>query len=413
MRSEAKSAATPRAFAVALLLTLALLAVPLAPAQSFSVVHNFTGGNGGVPYNGLIAVGSGGGGSNNSTSHSKKGTSFYGTTSTGGANGYGVLFSLTPSGTETIVHNFAGGADGANPWGLLITDKASNLYGTTTAGGTSNTGTVFEVSGTTETVLYSFAGGRDGAAPEAGLVMDAAGNLYGTTSAGGSSGNGTVFELVAPKTKGGQWTESVLYSFGTGTDGSAPVGGVSFDSAGNLYGTTSAGGNAGYGIVFQLVAGSWNENILHNFQNGNDGSVPYAGLISDASGNFYGATTQGGSGGGGTVFELTSSGGTWTFNTVYGVSGWGISGTFRNLVLDGAGNLYGTTHCDGSYNAGTVFQLKPSSGGKWTYNQLYTFTGGSDGQYSVSNLVLNQNKLYGTTLYGGSNGNGVVYEVTP
>jgi len=245
------------------------------------------------------------------------------------------------------------------------------------------------------------------------VVFDAAGNLYGTTSEGGANGNGTVFKLAAPKTKGGSWTESVLYSFGTGTDGSVPVGGVSFGSAGNLYGTTSAGGAYGFGTVFQLVAGSgWTENILYDFQNANDGAVPYAGLISDKAGNFYGAATEGGANGGGTVFELTSSKGDWTFNVLYSVPGWGISGTFRNVVLDASGNLYATTHCDGEYNSGTVYELTPSRGA-WTYTLLYTFTGGTDGLYSVSNPVLSQNKIYGTTLYGGADGNGVVYEVTP
>ncbi len=117
--------------------------------------------------------------------------------------------------------------------------------------------------------------------------------------------------------------------------------------------------------------------------------MPYAGLIADKSGNFYGAATEGGTNGGGTVFELTPSKGAWTFNVLYSVPGWGISGTFRNVVLDGAGNLYATTHCDGAYNSGTVYELTPS-GGSWTYKLLYTFTGGTDGQYSVSNPVLNQ-----------------------
>src|SRR5208282_3966707 len=243
--------------------------------------------------------------------------------------------------TFSLVHNFTGGNDGGVPFNGLTAD-GKILYGTASVGGTSNNGVVFKISASgAETVLHSFAGGTDGAAPEAGLVFDAAGNLYGTTSQGGANGNGTVFELAAPKTKGGSWTESVLYSFGTGTDGSVPVGGVSFDSAGNLYGTTSAGGAYGFGTVFQLVAGAgWTENILYDFQNANDGAVPYAGLISDKAGNFYGAATEGGANGGGTVFELTSSKGDWTFNVLYSVPGWGISGTFRNVVLDASGNLY-------------------------------------------------------------------------
>ena len=369
-----------------------------AHAQTFSVVHNFSGGSdGGVPYNGFIM----------------KGKMFYGTASVGGSSNNGVIFKMNAKGGETVLHNFAGGTDGANPEGELIQDKSGHFYGTTTAGGAAGAGTVFKLTGKKATVLYSFAGGTDGAVPVAGLTMDASGNLYGTTSAGGANGNGTVFELTAPKKKTGQWTETVLYSFGTGTDGSVPIGDVSFDAAGNLYGTNSAGGSYGYGTVFQLVPGTpWTENILHDFQNGDDGSVPYAGLVSDAAGNFYGAATQGGANGGGTVFELTSSDGTWTFTTLYSVPGWGISGTFRNLVLDASGNIYATTHCDGADDAGTVYELSPS-GGTWTYNLLYSFTGGTDGQYSVSNLVLSEGKLYGTTLFGGADGNGVVYEVTP
>jgi uncharacterized repeat protein (TIGR03803 family) len=377
------------------------------------VVHNFTGGNdGGVPFNGFTVAESGGGSSHISAPLPGR-TTFYGTASSGGASNYGIVFSMNTSGEETVLHNFSGGTDGATPYGNLAIDKSGNLYGTTTAGGASGVGTVFEVSGSTETVLYSFSGGTDGADPVAGLIQDGTGNLYGTTSQGGANGNGTVFELAAPKTKGDNWTESVLYSFGTGSDGSDPVGGLSFDSSGNLYGTTSAGGAYGFGTVFQLVPGaSWTENILYNFQNANDGAVPYAGLVSDKAGNFYGAATEGGANGGGTVFELTSSKGNWTFNVLYSEPGWGISGSFRNVVLDASGNLYATTHCDGAYNSGTVYELTPS-GGTWTYTLLYTFTGGTDGLYSVSNLVLNQGKLYGTTLYGGANGNGVVYEVTP
>jgi uncharacterized repeat protein (TIGR03803 family) len=399
MKSESKSAAGQLilAFAVALI----AVAAPHAQAQTFSVVHNFTGGTGGgVPFNGLTAYGN----------------ILYGTTGVGGISNYGVVFKLNASGVETVLHNFAGGSDGATPQGQLVRGKANTFYGTTTAGGAFGAGTVFEFTGKQETVLYSFAGGKDGADPVAGLTLDAAGNLYGTTSQGGSNGNGTVFELIAPKTKGGQWTKSILYSFGTGTDGSVPVGGVTFDSAGKLYGTTSLGGEYGCGTVFQLTSGAnWTESILYNFQNAADGSVPYAGLIADKSGNFYGAASQGGAGGdngGGTIFKLTPSNGVWTFSIIYSLPGWGISGTFRNIVLDSYGNLYGTTHCDGSYNAGTVYQLTPS-GGTWTYNLLYDFTGASDGQYSVSNLVISQNKLYGTTLYGGTNGNGVVYEVAP
>jgi uncharacterized repeat protein (TIGR03803 family) len=370
-----------------------------AQAQTFNVVHSFTGSNdGGNPVNGFT-MGS-------------KGTLF-GTASSGGASGLGVVFKLNGKGTEAVLHSFAGGSDGAAPNGGVVEDGRGALFGTTTTGGASGLGTVYRVKGKKEAVLYSFAGGTDGADPEAGLVMDAAGNLYGTTSQGGSAGNGTVFELAAPKERNGQWTETVLYSFGTGTDGATPVGGVIPDSAGNLYGTTSLGGAYGYGTVFELTPGSvWTENILYSFQNADDGATPYAGLISDASGNLYGAATDGGANGGGTVFELVPSNGSWTFSVLTSIPGWGISGTFRDLMLGSSGNIYGTTHCDGSNSAGTIYELTPSDG-SWTYTLLYTFTGGSDGLYSISNLVMRQGKLFGTTIDGGADGAGVIYELTP
>jgi uncharacterized repeat protein (TIGR03803 family) len=259
-------------------------------------------------------------------------------------------------------------------------------------------------------VLYSFAGGTDGANPEATLVMDAKGNLYGTTTAGGSDGNGTVFELVK---RSGKWTEKVLYSFGSGTDGATPVAGVTLDAKNHLYGTTSVGGTYGYGTIFELThsTSGWIEHTLYNFQNGDDGGTPYAGLILDGKGNLYGAATSGGTGAGGTIFKLARSKGGWTFSVLYGLTGWSVSGPFRNLMLDASGNLYGTTHCDGANSAGTVYELI-NSGGTWTYNSLYVFTGGSDGLYSFSNLVFDKHgNLYGTTNQGGANGSGVVFKI--
>ena len=268
---------------------LVLAAMPLASrAGTLTVIHNFTGGGDGAsPVDGLMMNAKG---------------ALFGTASSGGAAGLGAVFKIGGRGAETVLHSFQGGSDGATPNGGVIDDASGTMFGTTTVGGNSGAGTVYSLRGKTETVLYSFAGGSgDGSDPQAGLVMDASGNLYGTTCAGGASGNGTVFELVAPKSKTGAWTEKLLYSFGTGADGTAPVGRVVFDAAGNLYGTTSAGGASGYGTVFQLQPGAtWKENILHSFQNADDGYTPYAGLVADAAGNFYGAATAGGSNGGGT-----------------------------------------------------------------------------------------------------------------
>jgi uncharacterized repeat protein (TIGR03803 family) len=180
-----------------------------------------------------------------------------------------------------------------------------------------------------------------------------------------------------------------------------------------LLGTTSAGGASGFGTIFELTftGGAWKETIIHTFGDENDGAVPYGGLIAGKGGVFYGAATEGGTAGGGTIYELAPvTGGGWNFNVLYSNPGWGISGAFRDLVMDASGNIYGTTHCDGDYDAGTVYQL---TAGSWTYNQLYQFTGGADGLYVFSNLVEIQGKLYGTTNQGGAKGFGVVFQVTP
>jgi uncharacterized repeat protein (TIGR03803 family) len=383
---------------------LGAVAAPQAQAQTFSVIHNFTGGKDGAnPLSGFLLAGG----------------NLFGTASSGGSSGLGVVFWIkTTTGQETVLHEFTGGADGANPEGKLIS-FGGNLYGTTTAGGAHNAGTVYQITvkGAKETVLYSFTGKADGASPVAGLTLDKAGNLYGTTTAGGANGNGAVFELQVPTVAGGAWTEKVLYSFGTGTDGSDPVAGVTFDGSGNLYGTTSAGGTYTYGTVFQLTPSTpnWKETILHHFELQADGGVPYAGLTLSGK-NLFGASTDGGAGGssgGGTVFELTPiSGGGWKFNVIYSLAGWGISGPFRNLLLS-SGKIFGTTHCDGANDAGTVYELT-NSGGVWSYKSLYVFTGSTDGLFLFSNLVSDtEGNLYGTTNGGGANGYGVAFKVTP
>jgi|SRR5271166_6786906 len=412
----------------AIVLASAVTLTQSAQAQSYNVIHNFTGAlDGAHPQAGLAMDPAG----------NLYGTAIGGgiTGGTCGAPGCGTVFKLARKGSGWIVvplYSFAGGSDGDHPFMGVTIGADGSLYGTTYIGGGGkciDCGTVFNLkppptrpptplSPWTETVLHRFMG-DDGQQPEGtALIFDQAGNLYGTTSQGGTYGLGTVFELSPSN---GSWTESVLWSFGPSEqDGTNPRGGVVFDKTGNLYGTTwdsfyqKPEGTGG--IVFQLTpSGSgWTENIIYRFTRGLDGGAVWAGLIFDHSGNLYGGTTWEGAGGGGTVFQMTPSGGNWTFTTLYGLAGTGTEcGVRGNLVMDQAGNLYGTTLCDGAYNLGSVFKLTPSSGG-WTYSSLHDFTGGSDGAYLYSNLVFDADgNLYGTAAGGGANGLGVVFEITP
>jgi uncharacterized repeat protein (TIGR03803 family) len=311
----------------------------------------------------------------------------YGTTYEGGDYGGGTVFELTPNGsggwTEKKLHNFGNGTDGSGPQATLIWDAAGNLYGTTTYGGSApcgpGCGTVFEMTpngsgGWTEKKLHNFNpfNGSDGKFPTGGVIFDRAGNLYGTTTYGGThqcnlDGCGMVFE-VSPNGIGG-WTERNLHNFGNGTDGTNPYAGLIFDSAGNLYGTTSSGGDYGYGTVFEMTpreGGGWTEKKLHNFGTGTDGAIPEASLIFDAAGNLYGVTDNGGDYTQGTVFEMTPNGsGGWTEKKLHNF-GSGTDGEIPEggLIFDGDGNLYGTTrlggaHSCGFFGCGTVFEVTP------------------------------------------------------
>jgi uncharacterized repeat protein (TIGR03803 family) len=289
-----------------------------------------------------------------------------------------------------------------------------------------------------EKVLYSFcpAGGNcaDGAYPNSGVISDSAGNLYGTNLAG--SGEycvsygvqcGTVFELISSN---GKWTEKVLYSFCSASncnDGDGPIGGLIFDKAGNLYGTTESGGTCySAGTVFELTRhnGKWTEKVLHSFcPDSSDGSTPYTGLVLDGKGNLYGTTFYGGTGTGcsigcGTVFGLMRSGGKWTEKVLHNFNNDGKDGytPVASLAVDTAGNLYGTTAYGGAYNDGTVFELR-NVNGKWTERVLHSFNGG-DGANPEANVVFdNDGELYGTTENGGDSGCGggcgTVFQLVP
>ncbi len=398
-----------------ILSTAIILGTPRAAhAQTLNILYNFTstGNVGNEPFSGLVMDRAG---------------NLYGTTSQGGLHGAGTVYRLTRarSGwTAAGLYSFQGGADGAYPVANVVFGPDGTLYGTTVAGG-EGFGTVFNLRPPatfcktvlcpwTETVLYRFSGGSDGGfAPgnsfADALVFDQAGNVYGTAPAGGTSGNGVVFKLTHT---GQSWSESVLWSFTGGSDGSFPQSGLIFDSAGNLYGTAEAGGAHQRGVVYELLpSGSgWTQETLYSFDTVDGGGFPVGGVTMDAQGNLYGTTNPYDSGG--EAYELTPSGGNWTVSRRQVFSG--QAGPFDTPILDAQGNLYGTGGATGRHGAGEVFKLTPSGDG-WIYTHLYEFTGGTNnGDFPIGGVIFDSNgNLYGTTGNGGSDQNGIVFEITP
>ena len=328
---------------------------------------------------------------------------FYGTASNGGVAGAGVVFKVDKKGHETVLYNFTGGADGGSPYAAVICNSEDSIYGTTSVGGADGAGVVFRVDGAGhETVLYSFTGGADGGYPDAGLIQDWAGNFYGTTNGGGVAGAGVVFKLDR---KG---HETVLYSFTGGNDGAYPSAGVVLDWAGNLYGMTCCGGAADAGVVFKLDT-KGHETVLYNFTGGNDGGYPFGleqGVILDWAGNLYGTTSYGGVAGAGVVFKVDTKG---HETVLYNFTGGAEGGyPFAGLVLDWAGNLYGTTNSGGAASAGVVFKVDT----KGHETVLYSFTGGADGGYPGAGVIQDwEGNLYGTTGNGGHGDAGVVFKL--
>jgi uncharacterized repeat protein (TIGR03803 family) len=406
-------------------------------SEGFVLPHSFTGSPDGMnPQADLVQDTAG---------------NLYGTTFAGGTSNFGTVFKLDSTGTETVLHSFTGEPDGGNPAAGLVRDVSGNLYGTTSQGGTSNAGTVFRLDPAgNETVLYSFGGEPDGAFPFADIIIDSASNIYGTTSQGGTSNAGTVFKLDPAG------NETVLYSFGGGSaDGTHPVAGLVQDAAGNFYGTTFEGGagqcsvNPHYkyytavcgGTVFKLDP-TGTETVLHSFAV-TDGANPAATLIRDTTGNLYGTTSAGGElciiipgpwpqdpvigEYCGTVFKLDTSGNLTVLHTFAGQPDGAIP--LAGLVLDAAGNLYGTTSQGGAGGCGTtaglsaliylgcgsVFKLDPTG----VETVLYSFTGTGLEWKPQARLTLDAaNNLYGTTAQGGvtggacgTSGCGVVFEL--
>ncbi len=345
----------------------------------------------------------------------------------------GICSRAQAQGTLKVLHNFGGPGDGYAPDGALIFDNEGNLYGNATngpgsgCGGPDGCGAVFKLhpnsNGTwAEDVIHYFFG-ADGANPVGGLVFDRRGTLYGNTYQGGAADFGTVFRMT--QMSGGNWSLSTLYSFALGSSGVFPVGGVSFDRAGRLYGTASEGGPYTDGVVFDLgplTVFNWYEIVAHAFGAPGDGALPYSSLIFDANGNAYGTTDQGGVSNAGTVFKLAPNRLTFgsTETVLYSFTGriCGQSpdgaGPVAGVTFDSAGNLYGTTECGGAYGRGTVFKLTRNSGGTWTESVIYAFQGGNDGANPIASVIFDgAGNLYGTTAYGGRLTDGTIFKLTP
>jgi uncharacterized repeat protein (TIGR03803 family) len=399
---------------MAIVFALTVVLMQSAQAQTYTVLHNFTGGpgDGQSPLAGVTFDRAG----------NLYGTTLYGGTSTE----YGLVFKLVRQQSGFVfnpLYSFKGTPDGSNPYAKITIGPDGGLYGTTDIGGAQNSGTVFKVTPPPticktvscpwfESLLYQFGFSGDGGHPQSGLVFDQNGNMYG--SSGDTICCGVVYQFTR---SGSVWTKSTLHHFTGGTDGSAPQGDVIRDQAGNLYGVTYRGGTNNGGVVYQLVpdGSGWRENILHSFNSANDGINPMGGLVLDQAGNLYGTTTDGGPLGGGTAFMLSPSGNSWTSTVIYSFQRTG-RGPLPNggLTFDAAGNLYGATLYGGSSDVGSIFKLTPGGGG-WTYTVLKDFTSDlHDGALPNGGIIFDANgNFYGTAAKGGTKGMGVVWKITP
>lgn len=357
-------------------------------AQTLTVLYNFGGAaDGGDPYASLIRDSAG---------------NLYSTGGYGGTFFAGVVYKVDQKGNETVLYNFTGGADGAYPESPLVLDRAGNLYGTTTQGGSANAGVVFKVDpGGNETVLHNFTGGADGIIPAGGLTLDRAGNLYGTTGQGGTYNDGVVYKI--DKTG----TETILHTFtGAADDGKYPTyTTVRIGPDGNLYGVTQEGGSADQGILYRLGKGGLT--ILHSFMGGTTDGCNAVGVPSvDKNGNIYGVTSSCGTGQYGTVWKVSKTG---AETVLHNFAGGASDGQYplSGVVLDSNGNLYGSTETGGMSDLGTAYRLTQQGG----FTLLRSFSG-PDGKYVYSSFLLSNGALYGTALNGGTIGYGTVWKIT-
>ncbi len=398
---------------LAIIAPVALLA-GAAFASSTQVIYSFAGGDDGEYLDTDLVIDGGG--------------NLYGSTVQGGDFGSGTVFQLAPSAggwTHTVLYSFTGGADGGEPYKGVTLDPQGNLYGTTVTGGSGSCeggcGVVFKLtksgSNWTQNVLHAFTGGNDGSGPGSGLAFDSHGNLYGMTPTGGAYGLGVVYQLHPEAA--GTWKLNVLHAFTGGNDGSsASAGRLIFDAAGNIYGVTTVGGAHGDGVVFELtyLQGAWRLLPLYAFRDQPDGALPYGGLIFDKAGNLYGTTYYAGANDVGTVYKLTHANGAWRETVLYSFKG-GTDGSspISTLVMDEAGYLYGTTSDGGTSCAcGVIFKLAHNASGGWTETVPYRFPGAPGAGFAYNGMVAGPSGVfYGATTHGGTTNDGTIYEFTP
>jgi uncharacterized repeat protein (TIGR03803 family) len=424
----------------ALALVAIVAAVPSLGSQTYQVIYNFGGPGerllelaGGNPVSGLTLDGHG---------------NIFGTTTTGGPTNYencfpgcGTVFELSPNGhggwSNQLIRGFQGYlVDGGSPSAPVIFDRLGNLYVITncTFDCASNLGgnvvmlTPTPAGQWSEKVLHGFGDGcvnqfypyGTGSPIQCSIALGSNGQLYGATVNGGQDFDGAVFNLGQISIT--HWRYLILYSFTGGADGDRPQGLVILDQSGDIYGTTGAGGAAVMGVVYRLTPNQgsqgWTQMVLYSFQGGiSDGANPIAGVVMDGLGNIYGTTSQGGSANMGTVFMLTpQANGDYTETVLYSFQGGNDAATPNStLTFDAAGNLYGTAG-GGSFGQGTLFKLTPVGGGHWTESLVHTFTGGMDGGLPYGGVTIDESgNLFGTASVGGLFGQqgGVAFEITP
>lgn len=388
-----------------------------ASAPTTPVIYSFGGGNDGdYPSTDLVMDSAG---------------NLYGTTVGGGDYDSGTVFKLTPSSTgwtHTVLYSFTGSKDGGQPYGGVTLDAQGNLYGAAVVGGVggvcveSGCGVVFKLANSggtwTQSVIHNFAGGNDGYGPGAGLTFDGHGNLYGMTPTGGAYGLGVIYQLHS--NQNGNWRERVIHTFTGGDDGATgSAGRLLLDLAGNLYGVATVGGANGAGVAFELSGtptGEWNLTPLYPFKGQPDAGFPYGALSFDAAGNLYGTTYYAGANGIGSVYKLFRDIGGWQEMVLYNFAGGNDgSGPISNLVVDAAGNLFGTTSEGGAIGCGcgTIFKLSFHNG-SWGESVVHRFHGPPDGAFAYNGMLTDAaGNLYGTTVHGGINNEGSIYKFAP